>query len=175
MGTNLSKFKGPRNPVEAVSWDDAVEFFRKLSALPAEKAAGYVYRLPTEAEWEYACRAGTMTEYSFGNDESELGDYAWHASNSGNTTHPVGSKQPNPWGLHDMHGNVWEWCQDWHGDYPRGAVTDPTGPSSGSFRVLRGGGWVHGSEYCRSANRGGSTPDDRGSYYGFRVLRSSVR
>jgi formylglycine-generating enzyme required for sulfatase activity len=158
-----------------VSWDDAVEFCRKLSALPAEKAAGYVYRLPTEAEWEYACRAGTRTKYSFGDDESELGDYAWHASNSGNTTHPVGGKKPNPCGLYDMHGNVWEWCQDWHGDYPSGAVTDPTGPSSGSYRVLRGGSWNYFSEDCRSAYRYWYTPDYRGLNLGFRVLRSSVK
>jgi len=129
MGSNPSKFEGADNPVENVSWLEALEFCRKLSALPAEKAAGNVYRLPTEAEWEYACRAGTTTQFSFGDDDSDLGDYAWYADNSDDKTHPVGSKQPNAWGLYDMHGNVWEWCLDWHGDYPSGAVTDPTGPS----------------------------------------------
>jgi len=118
-----------------VSWEDAVEFCRKLSELPAERAAGFAYRLPTEAEWEYACRAGTTTAYSFGDDSAELGEYAWYAENSGGRTQPVGQKKPNPWGLYDMHGNVWEWCQDWHAAYPTGSVTDPTGPSSGSFRV----------------------------------------
>ena len=178
MGTNPSHFKGPQNPVEQVSWDEAVEFCRKLSALPAEKAAGYVYRLPTESEWEYACRAATRTEYSFGDGDSELGDYAWYKDNSGGTTHPVGEKKPNPWGLYDMHGNVFEWCQDWYGDYPSGAVTDPTGPSScslGSLRVNRGGGWNVDSEFCRSAFRFRGSPDDRGSDLGFRVLRSSVK
>lgn len=139
MGNNPSGFKGANNPVEQVSWEDAVEFCRKLSELPAEKAAGRVYRLPTEAEWEYACRAGTTTKYSFGDDDSELGNYAWFKGNSGNTSHPVGGKKPNAWGLYDMHGNVWEWCQDWYGDYPSGTVTDPMGATSGSYRVNRGG------------------------------------
>ncbi len=174
MGSNLSKFKGPQNPVESVSWDDAVEFCRKLSALPAEKSAGYVYRLPTEAEWEYACRAGTKTKYSFGDSESELGDYAWYEENSGGTTHPVGGKKPNPWGLYDMHGNVYEWCQDWYGHYPGGKLTDPTGAASGSFRVSRGGCAWHFCDFHRSANRT-STPDPKFSLLGFRVLRSSIK
>jgi len=175
MGTNPSQFKGPQNPVEKVSWDDAVEFCRKLSAMPAEKKAGYVYRLPTEAEWEYACRAGTKTTYSFGDSDSELGDYAWYNENSGNTTHPVGGKKPNPWGLYDMRGNVWEWCQDWYGDYPSGSVTDPTGSASGSSRVYRGGSWLYNSDYCRSAIRFGDPPDRRDYNLGFRVLRSSIK
>ena len=200
MGTNPSQFKGPQNPVEQVSWDEAVEFCRKLSALPAEKQAGYVYRLPTEAEWEYACRAGTTTEYSSGDSDSELGDYAWYGNNSGdqqidalniwNTdednyidrlsenncrTHPVGGKKPNGWGLYDMHGNVYEWCQDWYGSYPSGSVTDPTGAASGSLRVLRGGSWFNYSDYCRSAYRSGNTPDYRYINLGFRVLRSSIK
>ena len=153
MGVNPSKFKGADNPVENVSWDDAVEFCRRLSELPAEKAAGNVYRLPTEAEWEYACRAGTTTKYSFGDDESEFGDYAWYCDNSDEQTHPVGSKKPNAWGLYDMHGNVLEWCQDWYGDYPSGSVTDPTGPAVGSHRVIRGGSWDRTAGYCRSAHR----------------------
>jgi formylglycine-generating enzyme required for sulfatase activity len=156
MGTNPSTTKGPQNPVEKVSWNDAVEFCRKLSALPAEKSAGYVYRLPTEAEWEYACRAGTQTAYSFGDSESELGDYAWYDKNAGGTTHPVGSKKPNAWGLYDMHGNVFEWCQDWYGSYPSGSVTDPTGESSGSHRVVRGGaGTASPSAVRRSASGAG--------------------
>ena len=153
MGVNPSYFKGAENPVEKVSWEDAVEFCRKLSELPAEKAAGNVYRLPTEAEWEHACRAGTTTKFSFGDDASNLGDYAWHRENSGRTTHPVGGKQPNAWGLYDMHGNVWEWCQDVYGDYSSGAVTDPTGPASGSGRVYRGGRWGSTAVICRSAYR----------------------
>jgi formylglycine-generating enzyme required for sulfatase activity/serine/threonine protein kinase len=177
MGTTPSKFKGQQNPVEKVNWDDAVKFCRKLSALAEEKAAGYVYRLPTEAEWEYACRAGTTSEYSFGDSESELGDYAWYAKNSVATTHPVGGKKPNPWGLYDMHGNLYEWCQDWYGDYhyPSGSVTDPTGAASGSIRVYRGGCWNRYSDVCRSADRYGFSPADRRDYLGFRVLRSSIK
>jgi formylglycine-generating enzyme required for sulfatase activity len=175
MGSTSSHFKGPQNPVETVSWDDAVEFCRKLSALPAEQSAGYVYRLPTEAEWEYAGRAGTTTKYSFGDSESELGDYAWYRDNSGGTTHPVGQKKPNAWGLYDMHGNVYEWCQDWYGAYPSGSVTDPTGAASGSDRVHRGGSWFHNSDYCRSADRNRYAPDNRYIALGFRVVRSSVK
>jgi formylglycine-generating enzyme required for sulfatase activity len=153
MESNPSKFKGSNNPVEKVSWNDAVEFCRKLSSLPEEKSAGHIYRLPTEAEWEYACRAETDSEYSFGNDASELDAYAWFTDNSAKTSHPVGQKLANPWGLYDMHGNVWEWCSDWKVDYPTGAVTDPTGPSSGSARVFRGGCWYYTARHCRSAPR----------------------
>ena len=174
MGVNPSKYKGADNPVETVSWEDAVEFCRKLSELPAEKAAGNVYRLPTEAEWEYACRAGTTTKYSFGDDESELGDYAWYGVNSDQKTHPVGSKKPNAWGLYDMYGNVWEWCQDWYVDYPSGSVTDPSGATSGSVRVIRGGSWDYPAEFCRSADRNWNGPSYRSYLYGFRVcLRPS--
>jgi formylglycine-generating enzyme required for sulfatase activity len=191
MRKNPSDSKGPQNPVENVSWDDAVKFCRKLSELPAEKSAGYLYRLPTEAEWEYACRAGTTTDYSFGNDsnynfgdddsnysfgdDSKLGDYAWYDENSDETTHPVGQKKPNAWGLYDMHGNVEEWCQDWSGDYPSGSVTDPTGAASGSHRVFRGGSWDSISDDCYSAIRCGNSPDFRDYNLGFRVLRSSVK
>ena len=176
MGTNPSKFKGPQNPVNVVSWHDAVEFCRKLSAVPAEKAAGYVYRLPTEAEWEYACRAGTTTTYCFGDNDAQLGEYAWYGKNSDLKPHPVGEKKPNRWGLYDMHGNVWEWCQDWHNNYPSGAVTDPT--SSGSphgTRVLRGGDWHPFDPDCRSASRHGHGPGYSSSLVGFRVVRSSVK
>jgi len=175
MGTTPSHFKGPQNPAENVSWDEAVEFCRKLSELPAEKSAGYEYRLPTEAEWECACRAGTKTQYSFGDSASELGAYEWYGENSGKTTHPVGGKKPNAWGLYDMHGNVWEWCQDWYGDYPSGSVTDPTGAASGSVRVFRGGSWSGSPRGCRSAGRFRYSPGPRCDYLGFRVLRSSIK
>jgi formylglycine-generating enzyme required for sulfatase activity/tRNA A-37 threonylcarbamoyl transferase component Bud32 len=172
-GQDPSNFKGARNPVEEVSLEDAAEFCRKLSALPEEKAAGRVYRLPTEAEWEYACRAGSTTRYSFGDNDSKLGDHAWFYENSGSKTHPVGEKQPNVWGLYDMHGNVWEWCSDWYGDYPKGAVSDPVGPSKGSSRVFRGGSWDYVAAFCRSANRNWSLPSYRFSNGGFRVALSS--
>jgi formylglycine-generating enzyme required for sulfatase activity len=172
MKNNPSSFKGAENPVEQVSWEDAVEFCRKLSELSAEKAAGNVYRLPTEAQWEYACRAGTTTQFSFGDDESDLGDYAWYRENSASKAHPVGGKQPNAWGLYDMHGNVWEWCQDWYDDYPSGAVTDPTGPASGSYRVYRGGSWRRTAGSCRSASRGRHFPSSRYFISGFRVSLS---
>ena len=119
---NPSKFKAARHPVEQVTWDEAVEFCARLSDLPAEKRVGRVYRLPTEAEWEYSCRAGTTTGYSFGNDQGQLSNYGWWKVNSGGATHPVGLKKPNPWGLYDIHGNVFEWVQDWHGVYSGGKL-----------------------------------------------------
>ncbi len=172
MGTNPSNFKGASNPVEQVYWKDAVQFCQRLSALPEEKAAGRVYRLPTEAEWEYACRAGSQTRYIFGDGESDLVQHAWLDNNSDSKTHPVGKKKPNAWGLYDMHGNVWEWCSDWYGDYPSGAVCDPTGPQTGSLRVLRGGGWSSGAARCRSASRSWAYPSARFNYYGFRLVLS---
>ena len=172
MGKNPSNFKGPRNAVEQISWTDAVEFCLKLSALPEERAAGRFYQLPTEAQWEYACRAGTTTKYSFGDDESKLGDYAWYKGNSGSKTHPVGQKKPNAWGLYDMHGNVWEWCQDPHDAYPSRAVTDPTGPASGSSRVLRGGSLNYTAGVCRSAYRDRGGPSGGSNRGGFRVCLS---
>jgi formylglycine-generating enzyme required for sulfatase activity len=175
MGKNPSQFKRPQNPVEKVSWAEAVEFCGKLSAMPAEKTSGYVYRLPTEAEWEYACRSGTTTAYGFGDDASRLGDYGWFEGNSDSSTHPVGEKKPNAWGLYDMHGNVWEWCQDWYGDYPSGSATDPTGATSGSIRAFRGGGWLFFARGCRSAYRIWCTPEYRSYGLGFRVLRSSIK
>jgi formylglycine-generating enzyme required for sulfatase activity len=174
MGTNPSSFKGPQNPVEQVTWSDAVAFCKLLSDLPEEKASGYVYRLPTEAEWEYACRAGTTSDYSFGDGDSELGDYAWYDSNSGGSSHPVGLKKPNPWGLYDMHGNVHEWVHDWLGGYSGGELTDPMGPVSGSLRVVRGGSW---GTNCiqRSADRNRHSPVPRSLILGFRVVRSSIK
>jgi formylglycine-generating enzyme required for sulfatase activity len=181
MGTNPSNFQkrvirksdSSMYPVEQVSWEDAVEFCKRLSELPEEKKAGRVYRLPTEAEWEYACRAGSKTAFSFGESAKSLGDFAWFFENSGSQTHPVGEKKPNAWGLYDMHGNVWEWCSDWYGDYPKGAVSDPTGPREGSLRVGRGGSWDCGAADCRSASRIRSYPSGRGSDVGFRLALSS--
>ena len=161
-------------PVEQVSWDDAQEFCRRLTEADRKAGklpAGVAYRLPTEAEWEYACRSGSTTKYCFGDDEGRLGDYAWYNGNSGRKTHDVGKKKPNAWGLHDMHGNVWEWCQDWLGDYPAAAQTDPSGPPTGRYRVLRGGSWDAPAVGCRSASRFYHTPDDRDNVSGFRVAK----
>ncbi|MBM4089348.1 MAG: formylglycine-generating enzyme family protein [Planctomycetes bacterium] len=168
-GTNPSFWKGATRPVERVSWGDAVEFCRRLSTLPDEAAAGRLYRLPTEAEWEYACRAGSTSRYCFGADESQLVDYAWFSEHKG--TQPVGRKKPNAWGLHDMHGNVWEWCSDWYkDDYHEKSPTDePTGPVTGSDRVGRGGGWGNPASGCRAALRCGNQPGIRDFYLGFRV------
>ncbi len=169
MGKNPSAFKGAVNPVEEVSWNDAMEFCRKLSDLSDERKAGREYRLPTEAEREYACRAGTTTEFYFGDDETKLAEYGWFDRNSDRKPHPVGLKKPNAWGLYDMHGNVWEWCADWHGDYSKVAVTDPVGPATGSARVLRGGSWYYEGERCRSTHRGWDSPSARNGGNGFRV------
>jgi formylglycine-generating enzyme required for sulfatase activity len=168
MGTNPSHSKGPFKPVEKVSWHDAMEFFRTLSVREGEE-----YRLPTEAEWEYACRAGTTTAYSFGDDTSQLEKYAWYTVNSGRTTHAVGAKLPNAWGLYDMHGNVWEWCQDWYGDYGNEkVVTDPTGPAEGRDRVLRGGAFSYPPMYVRAALRANFPPVYRISLGGCRLART---
>ena len=167
-----SKWNEADRPVEQVSWEDAREFCRKLSALPAEKEAGREYRLPTEAEWEYACRAGATTRYCFGDDEAGLGEYGWFEGNAGGETHPAGGKKPNAWGLFDMHGNVWEWCSDWYGAYSKGVVSDPQGPSGGSGRVFRGGGWGNTAWGCRSALRCGSDPSYRNGFLGFRLALS---
>ena len=127
MGSNPSYFGGSNRPVEQVSWNDVQEFIGRLN----EAAGEEVYRLPTEAEWEYACRAGTTTRWSFGDDEGQLGEYAWYTgNNSPYGTKEVGTKRPNPWGLYDMHGNVWEWCQDWYGSYTSDSQIDPAGPAA---------------------------------------------
>jgi len=167
MGTNPGKFKGATNPVEMVTWNNAEEFCKKTS----EKTRQAV-RLPTEAEWEYACRAGMATVFSFGDADSALDDYEWYIDNGGGTTHPVGQKKPNAWGLYDMHGNVREWCADWFEDYPKGAVTDPQGPASGTYRVLRGGSCGSSPGDCRSALRIFNYPDSRCFNFGFRVVVS---
>ena len=163
--------EGPDYAATYVSWNDAVEFCRKLS-----EQEGVKYRLPTEAQWEYTCRAGTTTAYSYGDDESKLGEHAWVPTNAWEIgekyAHLVGQKRPNPWGLYDMHGNVWEWCQDWHGLYgSEKAVSDPGGPASGSRRVLRGGSFNNVTDNCRSAFRYG-LPDDHYYLIGFRVSRT---
>jgi formylglycine-generating enzyme required for sulfatase activity len=180
-GNNVSAFKGDSLPVEMVTWTQATAFCEKLTK--TERAAGrlpegWEYRLPTQAQWEYACRAGTTTAYSFGNDAKQLGDYAWYGTNSGSKTHPVGQKKPNAWGLCDMHGNVWEWCVDQYQDWMRDKLSGTTHPKvtkgRDQGRVLRGGGWYVSAADCRSAYRGGMDPTDRTNYIGFRVARVPV-
>lgn len=170
MGTNPSSFKGRTNPVENVSWEDVQTFIARLN----EKEGTKVYRLPTEAEWEYATRAGGTGRYCFGEDEGELGAYAWYAGNSGEKTHPVGQLKANAWGLYDVHGNVWEWTQDWYSDsyYASSPGTDPVGPTSGSRRVDRGGSWGNSAYYARAAYRDNFTPGYRLISLGFRLSRS---
>ena len=163
-------------PASYVDWHEATAFCQKLTGLEHKAGklpAGESYRLPTDAEWEYACRAGTTTAYSFGDDEKQLGNFGWFAGNTAGEqyAHAVGMKKPNPWGLHDMHGNVWEWCSDWYGNALPGG-TDPVGPGKGSFRVFRGGYWGNNPGNCRSANRRSSAPSIRNSSLGFRVARS---
>jgi formylglycine-generating enzyme required for sulfatase activity len=188
MGDNPSRFKGHRRrPVEQVSWFDAVAFCNQLSDLErypryyensgdeVSIVDGNGYRLPTEAEWEYACRAGTTSKWSFGDEESQLPEYAWYDANSDNTTHPVGEKEANPWGLHDMHGNVAEWCWDRHDeDYYRDSpVSDPMGPGAGNRRGLRGGAFVNvNARYLRSADRFRTFPTDQINCVGFRLART---
>ena len=175
MGTNPSFFAGVDKPAEQVTWYNAVEFCRQLSRRPEEQAAGNVYRLPTEAEWEYACRSGTTTEFSFGGQRKSLTDYGWFDGNAEQTTHRVGLKKPNPWGLYDMHGNVWEWCHDWYHEYALGAVTNPTGPAKGSLCVIRGGSWFFDAQRCGSAFRFHRAPDVALGRIGFRVLRCATK
>jgi formylglycine-generating enzyme required for sulfatase activity len=177
MGKNPSNFKdNPKNPVEQVSWNDAQEFCKKLNQL----IAGKDFRLPTEAEWEYACRAGTQTRYYFGDDAAKLGDYGWYDENSGSKTHPVGQKKPNDWGLYDMSGNVWEWCEDpYHDSYankPENIKNNGNtiwSSSDASLRVLRGGSWSYNSRDCRSAVRFRGNAGGRHDNVGFRLVLSS--
>jgi len=166
MGSNPSYFSGnANNPVEQVSWNDIAGF---------NTATGL--RLPSEAEWEYACRGGTTTAFhsmpgypNGTNDDNLLGNIAWYSSNAGSTTHAVAGKAANAFGIYDMSGNVWEWCNDWYGSYAAGNATDPAGPSSASYRVLRGGTLNYGSYYCRSSYRINNDPDGRNTDVGFRV------
>jgi formylglycine-generating enzyme required for sulfatase activity len=170
MGNNPSTFESySQCPVENVFWDDVQVFMQKLS-----EQEGRQYRLPTEAEWEYACRAGSSTVYYFGNDVAQLSEYAWYEANSDGQTHPVGQKLPNAWGLYDMHGNVWEWVLDWYDEYyyRTSLHTDPQGPEPGSFRVIRGGSWGSAAQNARSANRGWYRPGCRLGRFGFRCAMS---
>jgi formylglycine-generating enzyme required for sulfatase activity len=183
-GANPSHFKGSDDlPVECVSWKDAIAFCNKLSERDGLKPyyqsgggaplGGEGYRLPTEAEWEYACRAGSTTRFSFGDDEASFGEYAWFSGNSDSKTHPVGQKRPNAFGLYDMHGNVGEWCWDWREFryYGQSPVDDPVGPSQAALRVFRGGRWDDDPQASRSAYRDGFTPDYRDYGAGFRLAR----
>lgn len=166
MGTNPSGFKGAGRPVEKISWIMATDFCKRFS-----KKTGKTYRLPTEAEWEYACRAGTTTKYYFGDFKTELAEYAWYKKNSGGKTHEVGRKKPNAWGLYDMHGNVWEWCQDWYapGYYNNSPLTDPQGPDKGKWRVHRGGSWYEDGWAARSSIRARIKPGVSDTHYGLRL------
>jgi formylglycine-generating enzyme required for sulfatase activity len=186
MGTNPSNFKGDNLPVEYVSWYDAVEYCNRRSQkeglTPAYTISGSEnnrtiawnwnangYRLPTEAEWEYVCRAGTTTAYNTGASISD--STGWYGANSRDKTHPVGQKPDNRWGLYDMHGNVWEWCWDWYEGYSIAAQTNPAGAVSGTSRVLRGGSWYNPAGGVRSAYRSNGDPHDRGDNIGFRLVR----
>ena len=173
MRKNPSSSKGPKLPVVA-SWRDAVEFCAKLTDVERKAGrlpAGCTFRLPTEAEWEYACRAGRQKPHSSrGSDPGKMGDYAWCYGNSGNRPHDVGQKKPNAWGLYDMQGNAAEWCWDWYGDYPAGRATNPIGPRTGSTRVVRGGRWTSPASDCRAASRHSSDPTPAKVFVGFRVV-----
>jgi formylglycine-generating enzyme required for sulfatase activity len=194
MGTNPSLLKGANLPVEQVRWFDAVEFCNKLSEKeglnPVYTINGTTvtwnreangYRLPTEAEWEYACRAGTQTIFYTGDtissDQANFNGSAPYGNNTGSSyrrrTIQVGQFAPNTFGLYDMHGNVAEWCWDWQGEYARGDQTDPVGAASGGYRIFRGGGWNHGADFVRSAKRGAMVPAQRGHFLGFRVARNA--
>jgi formylglycine-generating enzyme required for sulfatase activity len=169
--SNPSWFPGPDNPVDSVSWNDVQDFLLILNV----NTSGGTYRLPTEAEWEYAYRAGTTHRFYWGDDpplETEIDNNAWYLEISSDMTHPVGQKEPNGWGLYDMSGNVEEWCQDWYGDYPAGPVTDPQGPGSDTVRVRRGGSWEDFPRFCRAAARTNGTLDTRSYDFGFRLLRT---
>jgi formylglycine-generating enzyme required for sulfatase activity len=182
VGSNPSFFSSSKGytldltrPVDSVSWYDASEYCSQLTAqeLAAGRiSTGSVYRLPTEAEWEYACRAWTSTRFSYGEDPgyTNLADYAWYVDDSGGMTHPVGQKLPNLWGLYDVQGNLEEWCQDWYGPYLGGTAVDPQGPATGTLRVLRGGYWEDGASYCRAAARNLHDPNARHFHLGFRVV-----
>jgi formylglycine-generating enzyme required for sulfatase activity len=190
IGKNPSRFHscGGDCPVEKVSWLDAVNFCNRASTIEGLKPA-YVYvdgrlrwdrsangyRLPTEAEWEYTCRAGTNTLWSFGDDERQKEEYTWYEANAWGTNvryaHQVGTKRPNPWSLHDMHGNVWEWCQDWHGPYTSEDRVDPMGPPHGKARIGRGGAFSDYIETSRSAFRNRSEPEIRYGIIGARLVR----
>ena len=168
MGSNPSHGKAADQPVNRVAWPEAREYCRRLTEKHRTEGLipeGWAWDLPTEAQWEYACRAGTTGAFA-----GNLADMAWIESNADGKAHAVKTRQPNAWGLHDLHGNVWEWCRDWYGDYPTNSVTDPTGPSAGTFRCYRGGSRIYGARRARSAIRGAMTPELRGDYLGFRAV-----
>ena len=167
MGSNPSRFKGDNLPVESVSWNDCQVFISKLNAM-----TGQHYRLPTEAEWEFAARGGNSSRGYKYSGSSTLSDVAWYGENSGNKTHLVGTKSPNELGLYDMIGNVREWCSDWYGDYNSSAQTNPAGPSRGTYRVYRGGGWVDNARLCRASCRSNYAPGYRYGDLGLRLVRS---
>lgn len=168
MGSNPSNWKGDNLPVENVTWNDCQTFLRKLNAM----TTGKNFRLPTEAEWEFAARGGNRSRGYQYSGSNVLSDVAWYVDNSGMKTHNVGTKAPNELGIYDMSGNVWEWCQDWRGYYYGYSQTNPTGPRSGSYRVIRGGGWSGGARFCCVANRDMNTPDCRIINLGFRLALS---
>ncbi len=173
MGSNPSRFKGADLPIEQVSWEDAMIFCRKLTAVELKSGClpdGYEYTLPSEAEWEYACRAGTSATYS-----GDLDSIAWYLDNSERRTHRVAQKSANAWGLYDMHGNVYEWCSDWFDAYSSGSALDPVGASSGRGRVHRGGSWDYSARYCRSAFRYHLRPENNGNNVGFRIALKFAR
>ena len=173
MGRNPSHFTGDSNrPVEKVTFQDATQFCTAITEREQRAGRlvpGYVYRLPTEAEWEYACRAGSTNLFHFGNDSAAADTYAWTAENSDATTHPVGLKQPNAWGLYDMHGNVWEWCHDWFEPYPAMPLTDPVGPATSKYRLFKGGGWNQDVDYARASSRFMMSPSNGIHFVGFRL------
>ena len=165
MGSNPSNFKGAQNPVEQVSWNGCQEFISRLNSL-----TGRTFRLPTEAEWEYAARGGNKSLHYKYSGSDNIGNVAWCNGNSGSSTHAVGTKSPNELGIYDMSGNVWEWCSDWYGGYSAGAQTNPQGPSSGSDRVLRGGSWLSSARYCRVSNRNFNVPNSSNLNIGLRLV-----
>ena len=164
MGNNPSSFKGSRRPVESVSWDDCQTFIRKLNSL-----TGQTFKLPTEAQWEFAARGGNSSNGYKYSGSDYIDSVAWYDGNSGNSTHIVGTKSPNELGVYDMSGNVYEWCSDWYGSYGSGSVTNPSGPSSGSYRVNRGGCWSHYARYCRVSDRNIYSPDGCSNILGLRL------
>ena len=169
MGSNPSYFKGDNLPVEQVSWNDCQTFINRLN-----NYTGRNFRLPTEAEWEFAARGGNYSRHYKYSGSNYISDVAWYDGNSGNRTHPVGTKQANELGLYDMSGNVYEWCSDGYGSYSSYSQNDPTGPNSGSRRVPRGGSWRSNARYCRSSCRDNYAPGDRGYYLGFRLVLSQL-
>ena len=169
MGCNSSKFKGDNLPVENVSWNDCQTFIKRLNSY-----TGRNFRLPTEAEWEFAARGGNYSRHYKYSGSNNLDDVAWYTDNSGSRTHPVGTKQANELGLYDMSGNVWEWCSDWYGSYSSYSQTDPTGPNSGSYRMGHGGGWPDGARICRTSNRSYDTPDGSSNSLGLRLVLSHL-